>query len=107
MDILMDTNKKIREHISALKDGELSASDIELAFAALHTEDGRQAWEVYHRTGDVLRAQASADLSPDFSARLAERLAAEPNHGRRSNAGLPEAEGKAPVVAASSPAPAP
>jgi sigma-E factor negative regulatory protein RseA len=101
MDKLMDTNKKIREQISALKDGELSASDIELAFAALHTPDGRQAWDVYHRIGDVMRAQGAADLSPEFSSRLAARLAAEPNHGRRSSAGLAEAEGKAAVVAAS------
>jgi sigma-E factor negative regulatory protein RseA len=106
MDILMDTNKKIREHISALADGELSASDIELAFAALHSEDGRHAWEVYHRIGDVLRAQASADLSPGFSARLAQRLAAEPDIGRRA-AAAPEVEAKPAVAVASSSAPAP
>ncbi|TFW33318.1 sigma-E factor negative regulatory protein [Massilia horti] len=80
----MDTNKKIREHISALGDGELSASDIELAFAALQTADGRQAWEVYHRIGDVLRAQSSPDLSSDFAARLAARLAEEPAHGKQA-----------------------
>jgi sigma-E factor negative regulatory protein RseA len=107
MDIPMDTNKKIREHISALKDGELSASDIELAFAALQTGDGRQAWEVYHRIGDVLRAQGSADLSPDFSARLAERLAAEPNHGRRGGSAPAESEVGAAALAVSSPASAP
>jgi sigma-E factor negative regulatory protein RseA len=73
----MDTNKKIREHISALSDGALHPDDLELALAALQAPDGRQAWEVYHRIGDVLRAQASPDLSPDFSARLAARLAAE------------------------------
>lgn len=80
----MDTNKKIREHISALGDGELSASDIELAFAALQTADGRQAWEVYHRIGDIMRAQSSPDLTPGFAARLAERLAEEPPHGQQA-----------------------
>jgi sigma-E factor negative regulatory protein RseA len=98
----MDTNKKIREHISALTDGELSESDIELAFAALHAEDGRQAWEFYHRIGDVLRAQASADLSPGFSARLAERLDAEAGHGTRGGAARADKEATAAVAAASS-----
>ena len=74
----METHKKIREHISALSDGELSASDLELAFAALQSADGHQAWNTYHRIGDVLRAQASLELSEDFAARLAERLAGEP-----------------------------
>jgi sigma-E factor negative regulatory protein RseA len=83
MDTLMDTNKKIREHISALSDGELSASDLELAFAALRSDDGQHAWEVYHRIGDVMRAQASPDLSPGFAERLSARLAAEPTHGKR------------------------
>ena len=74
----MDTHKKIREHISALSDGALSASDLELAFAALQTADGKQAWNTYHRIGDVLRAQASPELSCAFEQKLAERLAGEP-----------------------------
>jgi sigma-E factor negative regulatory protein RseA len=84
MEILMDTHKKIREHISALSDGELSASDLELAFAALRAADGEQAWNTYHRIGDVLRAQATPDLSDAFNERLAARLAAEPGHARRA-----------------------
>jgi sigma-E factor negative regulatory protein RseA len=84
MEIQMDTQKKIREHISALSDGELSASDLELAFAALRAADGEQAWNTYHRIGDVLRAQASPELSDGFSKRLAERLAAEPTLGKRA-----------------------
>lgn len=74
----MDTHKKIREHISALSDGELPAQDLELAFAALQTVDGRQAWNAYHRIGDVLRAQATPELSDDFADKLAARLAGEP-----------------------------
>lgn len=86
MEIQMDTQKKNREHISALGDGELSASDLELAFAALRAADGQQAWNTYHRIGDVLRAQASPDLSDGFNERLAARLAAEPAHARREAA---------------------
>ncbi len=86
MEIQMDTYKKNREHISALSDGDLSASDLELAFAALRAADGQQAWNTYHRIGDVLRAQATPDLSDGFSERLAARLAAEPAHVKRAPA---------------------
>jgi sigma-E factor negative regulatory protein RseA len=95
----MDTNKKIREHISALSDGELPATDIELAFAALHSADGHHAWEVYHRIGDVLRAQGAPDLSQGFAGRLAARLAAEALPSRRRAEALAELDPK-PVVAA-------
>jgi sigma-E factor negative regulatory protein RseA len=96
MEIQMDTQKKIREHISALSDGELSASDLELAFAALRAADGELAWSSYHRIGDVLRAQATPDLSDSFSARLAARLAAEPAYARRAPAAPVQAEPAAP-----------
>jgi sigma-E factor negative regulatory protein RseA len=94
----MDTNKKIREHISALSDGELSESDLELAFAGLDSGDGHHTWDVYHRIGDVMRAQASPDLSPGFSARLATRLAAEPMPIRRRAESLADLDAK-PAVA--------
>ncbi len=90
MEILMDTQKKIREHISALSDGELAATDLELAFAALRAADGEQAWSTYHRIGDVLRAQASPELSDDFGQRLSARLAQEPAHVRRAPAAQSE-----------------
>ncbi|MGZ5202485.1 MAG: sigma-E factor negative regulatory protein [Telluria sp.] len=101
----MDTNKKIREHISALCDGELPTGDIELAFVGLRTPDGQQAWDVYHHIGDVLRSQAPAELSPGFSERLAARLAAEPMASRRRPETLADADGdaKRAVVAASRP----
>lgn len=79
----MDTHKKIREHISALSDGELPAADLELALAALQGADGQHAWNTYFRIGDELRAQATPGLSAGFEERLAERLAAEPAHARR------------------------
>ena len=93
----MDTNKKTREHISALSDGEIRDADQELALAALDAPDGRQAWDLYHHIGDILRAQATADLSPGFAGRLAARLAAEPAPGKRmatadAESGRPDAE---------------
>lgn len=80
----MDTHKKIREHISALADGELSDADLELALAALLTPDGQQAWMAYHHIGDVLRAAPSPDLADGFAERLAARLAAEQPALRRA-----------------------
>ena len=80
----MDTNKKIREYISAFADGELSDADLELALAALREADGRQAWDLYHRIGDALRSEpGQAELSPGFAIRLADKLAAEPMPLRR------------------------
>jgi sigma-E factor negative regulatory protein RseA len=84
MELPMDTHKKIREHISALSDGELSAADLELAFAALQAADGQLAWNSYFRIGDVLRAQATPELSDHFDAALASRLDAEPLPIRRA-----------------------
>jgi sigma-E factor negative regulatory protein RseA len=87
----MDTNKKNREYISALMDGETPEPDLELAMAALGGPEGEQAWATYHHIGDVLRAEASAELSPGFSGRLAARLAAEPLPRKRSAAAEPAA----------------
>ena len=82
----MDTKKKNREQISAFADGALPKDDLELVALALGTDDGAAAWAVYHRIGDVLRAQASPELSPGFADRLAARLAAETTHARRTAA---------------------
>jgi sigma-E factor negative regulatory protein RseA len=80
----MDTNKKNRELISALTDGETPDADQELALAALDTPDGRQAWALFHHIGDVLRAAPEPDLSPGFAQQLAARLEAEPLPGKRT-----------------------
>lgn len=98
----MDTNKKLREQISALKDGALPDAELELALAALQGSDGRQAWDLYHLIGDSLRdgpaSGAAPALSPDFRARLAERLAAEPPPLRRTAVSV-EPTGLAAVLA--------
>jgi len=94
----MDTNRKLREQISALKDGALPDADLELALAALQGGDGRQAWDLYHLIGDLLRDTAAPAMSPEFCVRLAGRLAGEPPPLRR--AGLaPEPTGLAAVLA--------
>jgi sigma-E factor negative regulatory protein RseA len=80
----MGTNKKNRELISALSDGEIPDTDQELALAALDTPDGQQAWALFHQIGDVLRAEPAPDLSPGFAERLAARLADEPAPGKRA-----------------------
>ncbi len=75
----MDTQKQLHETISALADGELAASEVELAFAALDTPEGRAAWGAYHQIGHTLRSDdCGAELSEGFAARMAARLAAEP-----------------------------
>ena len=75
---IMDTHTRLHETISALADGELAASELELAFAALDTDEGRQAWDAYRHIGEVLRSeQCGHALSAQFDARLASRLAAE------------------------------
>lgn len=83
----MDTNKKMRETISSFMDGELPDADTELALAGLRERDGIEAWRLYHRIGDTLRAgpaePSPPELSPGFAARLAARLGAEPVPLRR------------------------
>src|SRR5450830_682227 len=78
---IMDTHARLHENISALADGELAASELELAFAALDTPAGRQAWDAYQHIGHALRsAHSDGELSAGFEARLAHRLAGETAH---------------------------
>jgi sigma-E factor negative regulatory protein RseA len=95
----MDTNKKNREYISVLMDGEIPEPDLELAMAALGGPEGEKAWATFHHIGDILRAEASAELSPGFSERLAARLAAEPLPSKRSAAAEPAAAATATATA--------
>lgn len=72
-----DTNKE--EHISALLDGELSPQECDRVLAGLATQDGKLAWDAYHRIGDILRSdELSITLSADFSSRFSAALDAEP-----------------------------
>lgn len=74
----MSTQKQLLEYISALADGELAPSEIELAFAALDTVEGRATWNAYHQIGHTLRSDfCGFELSDGFAANLAARVANE------------------------------
>lgn len=74
----MSTQKQLLEYISALADGELAPSEIELAFAALDTGEGKAAWNAYHQIGHTLRSDfCGFELSDGFAANLAARMANE------------------------------
>lgn len=75
----MDTQKRLHENISALVDGELADSELELAFAEIDTPEGRFAWDAYHQIGHTLRSDGCGfELSGRFATGLAARLAFEP-----------------------------
>jgi sigma-E factor negative regulatory protein RseA len=74
----MNTNLT-REHISAFVDNELSDAHIDAALAALHKDEGRDTWNLYHQIGDALRSDdLNVELSADFTERMFARLDAEP-----------------------------
>lgn len=65
------------EKVSALIDGELDEHELEQQLSLLKQKDGAQeSWEVFHLIGDTMRGDSR--ISPDFSRRIAERLALEP-----------------------------
>ena len=65
------------ERISSLMDGELDAHQAGQELARLKNDpEARAAWEAWHVAGDAMRGDSA--LSPRFSARFTERLAAEP-----------------------------
>jgi len=67
----------MKDRISALMDGELDERAATDALSALRRErEAAEAWRAYHLIGDAMRDTRT--LSPGFSARLAQRLAAEP-----------------------------
>ena len=67
----------MKDRLSALMDGELDdKSAAELIQALAHDRDAMEAWRTYQLISDAMRE--SQLLSKGFTARLAERLAAEP-----------------------------
>jgi len=68
----------MRAKISALMDGEIEGAELAASFAALTRRDAAayEAWCVYHLVGDALCGRRP--LSEGFTARFAQRLAAEP-----------------------------
>lgn len=68
-----------RQRISDAMDGELSPEQLDAALAAMHDDESRASWSVYHQIGDALRSDdLNIRLSADFAARMSARLAAEP-----------------------------
>ena len=67
----------MKERISALMDGELDGQAADGAIASLRGEgEALEAWRTYHLISDAMRDTRL--LSAGFTARVAERLAAEP-----------------------------
>jgi sigma-E factor negative regulatory protein RseA len=76
----METSDMKQEEISALADGELGAPQLDAVLSALRRPNQHVTWDIYHQIGDALRSDdLGIALSPDFSARMAARLAAEPS----------------------------
>lgn len=67
----------MNQRVSMLMDGELENPEAVAVLTELKQQELRQQWLTYHLIGDAMRG-APVVLSPEFSARLAERLAAEP-----------------------------
>lgn len=75
----MNMKKMNQEHISAFADAELADQEIAAVLAALRVPEQREAWDVYHRIGDVLRSEDLAcEMRPQAQARMAALLEAEP-----------------------------
>jgi sigma-E factor negative regulatory protein RseA len=67
----------MKDRLSALMDGELDdKSAAEVIQALARDRDAVEAWRTYQLIGDAMRQ--SRVLSPQFTARLSQRLAAEP-----------------------------
>lgn len=74
----MNTKNMTQEQISAFSDGEAD-NQLDMVLEALRERDGQATWDVYHHIGDVLRSDEMAfAMRPDFAARMAARLEAEP-----------------------------
>ncbi len=75
----MEREKKIREQISALADGELEAERAKDWLDRANDPSFRAAWDRYHQIGDAIRSDDTAQpMSLDFAARMSARLDAEP-----------------------------
>lgn len=75
----MNMKKMTQEHISAFADAELADQEIAAVLAALRVPERREAWDVYHRIGDVLRSEdLVCEMRPQAQARMAALLDAEP-----------------------------
>lgn len=75
----MNMKKMTHEHISAFADSELAEKEITRVLSSLRVPEQREAWDVYHRIGDILRSEDLAyEMRPDAQAKMAALLDAEP-----------------------------
>ncbi len=75
----MEREKKIREQVSALADGELEAEQAKHWLDRANDPAFRIAWDRYHQIGDAIRSDDTAQpMSLDFAARMSARLDTEP-----------------------------
>lgn len=65
-----------REQISALMDGELDEARSKDLYPRMKASENWECWSAYHLIGDAMRNECL--VQKGFSARFAERLAAEP-----------------------------
>lgn len=75
----MNMRKMTQEHISAFADSELTDQEFAAVLVALRAPEQREAWDVYHCIGDVLRSEDLAyEMRPQAQLRMAALLDAEP-----------------------------
>ncbi|MEO8598232.1 MAG: sigma-E factor negative regulatory protein [bacterium] len=75
----MNMRKMTQEHISAFADSELTDQEFAAVLVALRAPEQREAWDVYHRIGDVLRSEDLVyEMRPQAQLRMAALLDAEP-----------------------------
>jgi sigma-E factor negative regulatory protein RseA len=69
----------IREQISALLDGEISARELSASVEQLHRQDElRETWGRYHLIGDAIRGESLSRARPSIADRVREQIALEP-----------------------------
>lgn len=72
-----------REQLSALVDGETSASQMQAVLAYAESDEGQQSWRMYHLIGDVLRSPELAHHSQhDVLSGVRALMAREPRPGK-------------------------
>jgi len=70
----MNDDLKMREHLSALADGQLRGQEFAQAVDHASRGDGAATWQTYHLIGDVLR---SSELARPVNSTLIDRLRAQ------------------------------
>lgn len=66
----------MNEHVSRLMDGEIDASELDVACTALKGDAAMAVWNCYHTIGDALRGETA--ITRNVGAAVSRRLAAEP-----------------------------